>query len=858
MTYYDFERELYNRINNVRMNLMARPLVLGGVASISGGSGGPPGGFIGYLPQNRVAYDTAELALISTPISGYSLLDNLNHIRYRIDTLENTDSGHVIVFNETEMAQRAKLTFSGSGVTVIDNEATNSTDITITSGSGTVTGSSAYTDFQLFSSVVIPSGGVQEIIFSGIPQTHKNLMLFMNGQMLGEWDATDIFVRFNDDAGNNYSNIYTFDQASDIHTVSTNRNMPYGPIGEFNESDTLTNFTSNLTATIYNYAGSGYYKTAYATSYYQLNNDADASLQMVHCGFTWLNTNPIISVALPQLSANEYYAEGTTIELYLVGCTESGTGGSSSGGHTIQDEGISLSQRTKLNFVGEGVIVTDDSVNDTTIVTIDTTTISGLTVATDEIWSAAGDLAIGTGNNSATVLNIGTSGYVLTSNGTTASWQETTTVSGGSGDVSTDNIWDAKGDLAVGTGSNTSVRLPIGSNGYVLTADSNEASGIKWAAISSNGGSGSTRYIDQSGGESDTYGLLVGNIDGSNLDFTVSQGSYLTGTLTVYRNGQLQTQGITPSGDWVESIPASGIFSFNTAPLINDELTVIYNITEVENAPADAYFVVTSGNSTLTNERVLTAGSGILITDSLPSIIISTYTDGWYPANEVWTYNSADDPTYVFDVDADVTTKYNIGMRVKLTQTTTKYFIITKVGAYADSKTPVTVYGGTDYDLADATITNPYYSMHKAPYGFPLDPTKWRVVVADTSLYTQASPVNGTWYNTGSLSISVPIGAWFLGYQATLEAYKSTATTHDVQMTLSTANNSESDTELGSGFKATNSTDNKQQMIIRKPVIVTSKTAYYLNIMSLSTGPTGIYIDGVSRTTYIRAECAYL
>lgn len=40
------------------------------------------------------------------------------------------------------------------------------------------------------------------------------------------------------------------------------------------------------------------------------------------------------------------------------------------GGHTIEDEGTPLTQRTKLNFVGSGVAVTDDSGDDATVVTI--------------------------------------------------------------------------------------------------------------------------------------------------------------------------------------------------------------------------------------------------------------------------------------------------------------------------------------------------------------------------------------------------------------------------------------------------------------------------------------------------------
>jgi hypothetical protein len=40
---------------------------------------------------------------------------------------------------------------------------------------------------------------------------------------------------------------------------------------------------------------------------------------------------------------------------------------------------------------------------------------------------------------------------------------------------------DAKGDLLVGTADNTVARLPVGTNTYVLTADSGEAAGVKWS-----------------------------------------------------------------------------------------------------------------------------------------------------------------------------------------------------------------------------------------------------------------------------------------------------------------------------------------------------------------------------------------
>ena len=40
---------------------------------------------------------------------------------------------------------------------------------------------------------------------------------------------------------------------------------------------------------------------------------------------------------------------------------------------------------------------------------------------------------------------------------------------------------DSKGDMFVATDDNTVAKLSVGSNGTVLTADSNESGGVKWA-----------------------------------------------------------------------------------------------------------------------------------------------------------------------------------------------------------------------------------------------------------------------------------------------------------------------------------------------------------------------------------------
>lgn len=47
-----------------------------------------------------------------------------------------------------------------------------------------------------------------------------------------------------------------------------------------------------------------------------------------------------------------------------------------------------------------------------------------------------------------------------------------------------DTIIDAKGDLIVGSAADTATRLPVGANGYVLTANSGTGTGLEWVATS--------------------------------------------------------------------------------------------------------------------------------------------------------------------------------------------------------------------------------------------------------------------------------------------------------------------------------------------------------------------------------------
>lgn len=75
-------------------------------------------------------------------------------------------------------------------------------------------------------------------------------------------------------------------------------------------------------------------------------------------------------------------------------------------------------------------------------------------------------------------------------NGSTA-WTSLSYSSLPSNAVDTNTI-NAKGDMLVGTADNTVGLLSLGTAGYVLMVDSSTATGVKWAAIPPSGGLGTT------------------------------------------------------------------------------------------------------------------------------------------------------------------------------------------------------------------------------------------------------------------------------------------------------------------------------------------------------------------------------
>ena len=232
--------------------------------------------------------------------------------------------------------------------------------------------------------------------------------------------------------------------------------------------------------------------------------------------------------------------------------------------------------------------------------------------------TATGDLIIGTGTNSAGRLGIGTNGKVLTSNGTTASWQSVSVSSGvssistdttlnasaptgavtlslaspvaiangGTGQTTASNAFNAlspvtsTGDLIIGNGTNSSTRLGIGTTGKILTSNGTTAS---WQSPSTSG--------------SVTSAAMTG--DGTVYDSTVT-GSPITSTGTFAPSLATHSAG-TIFGNATGSTAAPTFFSPGSADQV---LGVAHTGGGLE-------------------YKTLTAGSNVTITPSAGALTIS-------------------------------------------------------------------------------------------------------------------------------------------------------------------------------------------------------------------------------------------
>lgn len=287
--------------------------------------------------------------------------------------------------------------------------------------------------------------------------------------------------------------------------------------------------------------------------------------------------------------------------------------------------------------------------------------------------------------------------------------------------------------------------------------------------------------------------------------------------------------------------------------------------------PSDATIQssVGSGNPYIKLARVRIAAGAISISnssiDDLRQIAYAADGGGWCPLSaawDTWQYSTWDNTNKLATITVPDSSVFTLGQKVRYWQTTGgwKYGFIVRL----PSGTSIQVYQGhsNGYTLNNERIYLPAYSRDHAPDGFPRNPAIWTVQLKDTADRTQSSPINGTWYNLGSLSIGVPVGIWKLGYEVVV-SYSRTGQTARSSVTLSTANNSESDSEFtGAGSYSLGSaqTQNLIYTVKKKKVVsVTSNTTYYLNARNMQSAADEIAFYGATMSpTMIRAVCAYL
>jgi len=182
------------------------------------------------------------------------------------------------------------------------------------------------------------------------------------------------------------------------------------------------------------------------------------------------------------------YATSMTLGTALT----SSNGGTGQSTYTAGDilyyaSGTSLS---KLGIGTNGFVLTSNGsapqyTNPSTI------TVGTATTATNVTGGAAGSLVYQSGSNTTTTLPIGTATYFLTSSGSAPQWTQTLGIAnGGTGQTSASAAFNAlspvtsTGDLIIGNGVNSSTRLGIGANNYVLTSNGTTAS---WQPASGGG-----------------------------------------------------------------------------------------------------------------------------------------------------------------------------------------------------------------------------------------------------------------------------------------------------------------------------------------------------------------------------------
>jgi len=160
----------------------------------------------------------------------------------------------------------------------------------------------------LVETITVGSGGVSEIVITGIPQNGKDLLVLVSGRGGGTGE-TSVHARLNEDGTNaNYSGL---DLSGNGSSAFSSTDYPF-PRAIMNDNNTTANTFGNVSFYISNYT-SGSYKSVFTDGV--MENNATAGSQTLHAS-TWNNTDAVTSLKIQ--SSRSGFVEHSTASLYAI------------------------------------------------------------------------------------------------------------------------------------------------------------------------------------------------------------------------------------------------------------------------------------------------------------------------------------------------------------------------------------------------------------------------------------------------------------------------------------------------------------------------------------------------------------
>lgn len=122
----------------------------------------------------------------------------------------------------------------------------------------------------------------------------------------------------------------------------------------------------------------------------------------------------------------------------------------------------------------------------------------------------------------------------------------------------------------------------------------------------------------------------------------------------------------------------------------------------------------------------------------------------------------------------------------------TAYAIVMNDPTFSAGNTTLNVHTANGYAIPNSPLGAAHYSQVKVPHGFPAEPDKWTIINYFLFADTVASVGTNVWTKMGKYQLTLPVGAWALGYHATV-VWVGTASTYSIA-TFSLSSSATTDT----------------------------------------------------------------